>query len=53
MAEMPKAADLFGDTSPKAAASSMEAYLGELNKSLGNPSTVPGQAPAADPIATI
>ena len=47
MAEAPKATDLFGELSPKQAVKAMEAYQGELNKSLSNPSTVPGQAPAA------
>ena len=50
MASMPRAAELFGDESPKAAAVAMDNYLGELNKSLSNPSTVPGEAPAADPL---
>ena len=53
MASMPRAAELFGDESPKAAAVAMDNYLGELNKSLSNPSTVPGQAPAADPVAQL
>jgi hypothetical protein len=45
MAEMPRATDLFGDVSPVEAAQRHEEYLGSLNKSLGNASTVPGQAP--------
>ena len=53
MASMPRAAELFGDESPKAAAVAMDNYLGELNKSLSNPSTVPGQAPVADPVAQL
>ena len=53
MTEAVKAADLFGDVSPKQAAKSMETYLGELNKSLNNASTTPGQAPQADPTAQI
>ena len=53
MAEMPKATDLFGDASPKELAERHEAYLGALNKSLSHASTVPGEAPAADPIAAM
>jgi len=53
MASMPRAVELFGDETPKAAAVAMDNYLGELNKSLSNPSTVPGQAPAADPVAQL
>jgi hypothetical protein len=53
MTEAVKAADLFGDVSPKEAAKQMEAYLGELNKSLSNASTTLGQAPQADPTAQI
>jgi hypothetical protein len=53
MAQMPKATDLFGDVKPKKAAELQEQYLGELNKSLSNPSTVPGQAPQVDPAAQI
>ena len=45
MAEMPRATDLFGDVSPVEAAQLHEEYLGSLNKSLGNASSVPGQAP--------
>jgi hypothetical protein len=45
MAEMPRATDLFGDVSPVEAAQRHEEYLGSLNKSLGNASSVPGQAP--------
>ena len=45
MAEMPRATDLFGDVSPVEAAQRHEEYLGSLNKSLSNASTVPGQAP--------
>lgn len=45
MAEMPRATDLFGDVSPVEAAQRHEEYLSSLNKSLGNASTVPGQAP--------
>lgn len=52
--ESVKASDLFSDAeSAKAAAVRHEEYLGELNKSLGNPSNVPGQAPAADPTAQL
>ena len=53
MAQMPKAADLFGDVKPKKAAELQEQYLGELNKALSNASSVPGQAPAQDPSAQI
>jgi len=50
----PKASDLFGDaTSPKKAAQLHEEYVAELNKSLANPSNVPGQAPMADPMSQI
>jgi hypothetical protein len=45
----PKAADLFGDASPKEAAERMEEFTSELGKSLASASTVPGQAPAIDP----
>lgn len=45
MAEMPRATDLFGDVSPVEAAQRHEEYLNTLNKSLGNASSVPGQAP--------
>jgi hypothetical protein len=52
--ESVKASDLFADAdSAKAAAVRHEEYLGELNKSLGNPSHVPGQAPVADPTAQL
>ena len=53
MAEMPRAKDLFGDASPVEAAKSMEAYTDSLGKALSNASTVPGQAPAADPISQL
>jgi hypothetical protein len=43
----PKASDLFGEVKPKKAAELMDSYMGELNKALSNPSSVPGQAPAA------
>jgi hypothetical protein len=51
MAQMPKAKDLFGDVAPREAAELQEQYLGELNKSFANASSVPGQAPQADPMA--
>lgn len=51
--EAPKAHDLFGDVSPKKAAEKMEQFTAELNKSLSNASTTPGQAPAADPTSQI
>ena len=53
MAQMPRATELFGDESPKAAAVAMDNYLGELNKSFSNPSTVPGQAPTSSPEAQL
>jgi hypothetical protein len=49
----PKAADLFSDASPKEAAERFEEYSSELSKSLSNASHVPGQAPQADPLATL
>lgn len=52
MAEMPRATDLFGDVSPVEAAQRHDEYLGALNKSLGNASSVPGQAPV-DATATL
>ena len=53
MAQMPKASDLFGDVKPKKAAELQDEYLGELNKSFSNPSTVPGQAPTVDPTSQL
>ena len=49
----PKVADLFSDASPREAAERMEEFTTELGKSLSNASSVPGQAPAADPVAAI
>jgi hypothetical protein len=49
----PKVADLFSDATPKEAAERFEEYSGELTKSLSRASHVPGQAPQADPIATL
>ena len=49
----PKVTDLFGDASPREAAERMEEYTAELGKSLSSASTVPGQAPLADPAAQI
>jgi hypothetical protein len=49
----PKVADLFSDASPKEAAERMEEFTSELGKSLSNASTVPGQAPQADPTAQL
>jgi hypothetical protein len=49
----PKVADLFSDATPKEAAERFEEYSGELSKSLSRASHVPGQAPQADPIATL
>jgi hypothetical protein len=53
MAEMPRAKDLFGDAAPVDAAKRMEEYTEVLGKSLSNASSVPGQAPAADPVSAI
>jgi len=53
MAEMPRAKDLFGDASPLDAAKRMEEYTETLGKSLSNASSVPGQAPAVDPVSAI
>ena len=54
MAQMPRATDLFGDVdSAKKSAKAMDSYLGELSKSFSNPSTVPGQAPAVDPVSAL
>jgi len=50
---MPRATDLFGDASPREAAERHEEYLGELNKSLANSSSVPGQLPTQDPLAAM
>ena len=49
----PKAVDLFGDTTPKEAALLMEEFTSELSKSLSNSTSVPGQAPTADPMAQL
>jgi len=49
----PKVADLFSDASPREAAERMEEFTSELGKSLSNASSVPGQAPAMDPVAAI
>jgi hypothetical protein len=53
MAEMPRAKDLFGDATPVDAAKRMEEYTESLGKSLSNASSVPGLAPAADPVSAI
>jgi hypothetical protein len=53
MAEMPRAKDLFGDATPLEAAKRMEEFTETLGKSLSNASSVPGQAPAVDPITAI
>jgi hypothetical protein len=44
---------LFGDVAPVEAAKMMDAFTGELNKSFSNASSMPGQAPQADPVATM
>jgi len=49
----PKVADLFSDATPREAAERFEEYSNELNKSLSNASHTPGQAPTADPLATL
>jgi hypothetical protein len=49
----PKVADLFSDATPKEAAELMESFTTELGKSLSNASSVPGQAPVADPTAAL
>jgi hypothetical protein len=49
----PKAADLFSDATPKEAAERFEEFSSELTKSLSHASHVPGQAPQADPLATL
>jgi hypothetical protein len=49
----PKVTDLFGDATPKEAAERMEGFTAELGKSLSNASTVPGQAPSADPTVAL
>jgi hypothetical protein len=52
--QAPKAADLFADAgSAKKAAKLMDEYQEALNKSLGNPSSVPGAAPIADPASVM
>jgi hypothetical protein len=49
----PKVADLFSDASPREAAERFEEFSAELSKSLSHASHVPGQAPTADPLATM
>ena len=49
----PKVADLFSDASPKEAAERYEEFSAELGKSLSRATTVPGQAPAADPLSAM
>ena len=53
MAEMPRAKDLFGGATPIEAAQKMEEFTDLLGKSLSNSSSVPGQAPAVDPLTAI
>jgi hypothetical protein len=49
-----KASDLFGETnSSKKSAELFEEYTSELTKSFANASTVPGQAPTANPVAQL
>jgi hypothetical protein len=47
---MPRAKDLFGDVTPKVAAEKQEEYLETLNKSFGNPTTMPGMPTSKDPV---
>ena len=50
----PKASDLFSDVeSPKKAAKRMDEYQAELGKALSSGSSVPGQAPVADPVSAL
>ena len=49
----PKVADLFSDATPKEAAERFEEFSSELSKSLSRATTVPGQAPAADPLTAM
>jgi hypothetical protein len=49
----PKVADLFSDATPKEAAERFEEFSSELTKSLSRATTVPGQAPAADPLTAM
>ena len=50
----PKATDLFSDVeSPKKAAKRMDEYQAELGKALSSGSSVPGQAPVADPVSAL
>ena len=49
----PKVADLFSDATPKEAAERFEEFSTELGKSLSRATTVPGQAPAADPLTAL
>jgi hypothetical protein len=51
--QAPKATDLFGDVTPREAVERMEDFTNELSKSLSSASSVPGQAPQADPTAAL
>jgi len=51
--QAPKATDLFGDVTPREAVERMEDFTNELGKSLSSASTMPGQAPQADPTAAL
>ena len=52
--EAPRADQLFSDVdSAKKAAKRMDEFQDTLNKSFANPSSVPGQAPSADPVAAL
>lgn len=53
MADMPRATDLFGESSPVEAVARMEEYTAELSKSLSYASSVPGQAPIKDPVSAL
>lgn len=50
---MPRATDLFGESSPVEAVARMEEYTAELSKSLSYASSVPGQAPIKDPVSAL
>ena len=49
----PKAGDLFDGATPREAAERMEEFTGELGKSLSRSTSMPGQAPVADPTAQL
>ena len=57
MAELPKATDLYGTSSPVEAAQKHEAYLGELNEAIAKgvrgETVAPGMAAKPNPVAAI